>query len=86
MRILVVEDEKRIADFLGRGLESGGYAVTLPTTAHPHRLDPLRRLRPGYLDSACRYRRIESSGESPEPQTTAGLILSAALRGDRVKV
>ena len=27
MRILVVEDEKRIADFLARGLESGGYAV-----------------------------------------------------------
>ena len=27
MRILVVEDEKRIADFLGRGLESGGYTV-----------------------------------------------------------
>ena len=31
MRILVVEDEKRIADFLGRGLESAGYAVD---TAH----------------------------------------------------
>ena len=29
MRILVVEDEKRIADFLSRGLESGGYAVDL---------------------------------------------------------
>ena len=27
MRILVVEDEKRIADFLERGLESAGYAV-----------------------------------------------------------
>jgi len=27
MRILVVEDEKRIADFLSRGLESGGYSV-----------------------------------------------------------
>ncbi|MCX6622567.1 MAG: response regulator transcription factor [Acidobacteria bacterium] len=27
MRILVVEDEKRIADFLGRGLESAGYTV-----------------------------------------------------------
>src|SRR6202163_2722942 len=27
MRILVVEDEKRIADFLSRGLESGGDAV-----------------------------------------------------------
>ena len=27
MRILVVEDEKRIADFLSRGLESGGYIV-----------------------------------------------------------
>jgi two-component system copper resistance phosphate regulon response regulator CusR len=27
MRILVIEDEKRIADFLSRGLESGGYAV-----------------------------------------------------------
>jgi two-component system copper resistance phosphate regulon response regulator CusR len=27
MRLLVVEDEKRIADFLGRGLESAGYAV-----------------------------------------------------------
>ncbi len=29
MRILVVEDEKRIADFLGRGLESGGYAIDI---------------------------------------------------------
>jgi two-component system, OmpR family, copper resistance phosphate regulon response regulator CusR len=29
MRILVVEDEKRIADFLNRGLESAGYAVDL---------------------------------------------------------
>jgi len=27
MRILVVEDEKRIADFLSRGLESGGYTA-----------------------------------------------------------
>jgi len=27
MKILVVEDEKRIADFLSRGLESGGYSV-----------------------------------------------------------
>ncbi len=27
MRILVIEDEKRIADFVGRGLESAGYAV-----------------------------------------------------------
>ena len=27
MRILVVEDEKRIQDFLSRGLESAGYAV-----------------------------------------------------------
>lgn len=27
MRILFVEDEKRIADFVGRGLESAGYAV-----------------------------------------------------------
>lgn len=27
MRILVVEDEKRIADFLNRGLESAGYTV-----------------------------------------------------------
>jgi two-component system, OmpR family, copper resistance phosphate regulon response regulator CusR len=29
MRILVVEDEKRIADFLQRGLESAGYAVDI---------------------------------------------------------
>jgi len=27
MRLLVVEDEKRIADFLCRGLEGAGYAV-----------------------------------------------------------
>ena len=27
MRILVVEDEKRIADFLMRGLQGAGYAV-----------------------------------------------------------
>ena len=27
MRILVIEDEKRIADFVARGLESAGYAV-----------------------------------------------------------
>ena len=29
MRILVVEDERRIADFLSRGLESAGYAVDM---------------------------------------------------------
>jgi two-component system copper resistance phosphate regulon response regulator CusR len=29
MRILVVEDEKRIADFVNRGLESAGYTVDL---------------------------------------------------------
>lgn len=29
MRLLVVEDEKRIADFLARGLESAGYTVDL---------------------------------------------------------
>ncbi len=29
MRILVVEDERRIADFLQRGLESAGYAVDI---------------------------------------------------------
>lgn len=29
MRILVVEDEKRIADFLSRGLESAGYSVDI---------------------------------------------------------
>lgn len=29
MKILVVEDEKRIADFLNRGLESAGYTVDL---------------------------------------------------------
>lgn len=29
MRLLVVEDEKRIADFLARGLESAGYGVDL---------------------------------------------------------
>ena len=27
MRFLIIEDEKRIADFLSRGLESAGYAV-----------------------------------------------------------
>jgi len=32
MRILVVEDEKRIADFLSRGLEGAGYAVDLAPT------------------------------------------------------
>jgi two-component system copper resistance phosphate regulon response regulator CusR len=31
MRFLVVEDEKRIADFLQRGLESAGYAVDVAT-------------------------------------------------------
>jgi two-component system copper resistance phosphate regulon response regulator CusR len=32
MRILVVEDEKRIADFLCRGLEGAGYAVDAAAT------------------------------------------------------
>ena len=32
MRILVVEDEKRIADFLSRGIESAGYAVDMAGT------------------------------------------------------
>src|SRR5690348_16500479 len=44
MRILVVEDEKRIADFLSRGLEGAGYAVDVaPTGAaaidHVHSTD-----------------------------------------------
>lgn len=34
MRILVVEDEKRIADFLSRGLESAGYAVDVANTGN----------------------------------------------------
>jgi heavy metal response regulator len=34
MRILVVEDEKRIADFLSRGLESAGYAVDVAKTGN----------------------------------------------------
>jgi heavy metal response regulator len=32
MRLLVVEDEKRIADFLSRGLEGAGYAVDAANT------------------------------------------------------
>ena len=44
MRILVVEDEKRIADFLCRGLQGAGYAVdAAPTGAaaldHIHSTD-----------------------------------------------
>ena len=34
MRFLVVEDEKRIADFLQRGLESAGYAVDVAADGH----------------------------------------------------
>jgi two-component system copper resistance phosphate regulon response regulator CusR len=34
MRFLVVEDEKRIADFLQRGLESAGYAVDIAADGH----------------------------------------------------
>ena len=32
MRLLVIEDEKRIADFLSRGLEGAGYAVDVANT------------------------------------------------------
>ena len=32
MRVLVVEDEKRIADFLSRGLQSAGYTVEVANT------------------------------------------------------
>jgi heavy metal response regulator len=34
MRILVIEDEKRIADFLNRGLGSAGYTVDLSPDGH----------------------------------------------------
>jgi two-component system, OmpR family, copper resistance phosphate regulon response regulator CusR len=34
MRFLVVEDEKRIADFVQRGLESAGYAVDIAPDGH----------------------------------------------------
>jgi two-component system copper resistance phosphate regulon response regulator CusR len=34
MRLLVIEDETRIADFLGRGLESAGYAVDVAHDGH----------------------------------------------------
>ena len=33
MRLLVVEDEQRIADFLSRGLEGAGYTVDVASTA-----------------------------------------------------
>ncbi|WP_255356399.1 response regulator [Weeksella sp. HMSC059D05] len=33
MQILVVEDDKRISDFLTKGLEENGYLVTLCKTA-----------------------------------------------------
>src|ERR1051326_1316516 len=38
MRILVVEDERRIADFVSRGLESAGYAVDVANTG-THAID-----------------------------------------------
>jgi two-component system copper resistance phosphate regulon response regulator CusR len=34
MRVLVVEDEKRIADFLSRGLQSAGYTVDVANTGN----------------------------------------------------
>src|SRR3979411_1420078 len=46
MRILVVEDEKRIADFLCRGLEGAGYAVDAALTATP----PLDNIHPTDYD------------------------------------
>ena len=50
MRILVVEDEKRIADFLSRGLESAGYAVDVPPMVRRHRHGSRHRIRPDVLD------------------------------------
>jgi heavy metal response regulator len=38
MRFLVVEDEKRIADFLSRGLESAGYAIDVAADGN-HAID-----------------------------------------------
>jgi two-component system copper resistance phosphate regulon response regulator CusR len=35
MRILIIEDEKRIQDFLSRGLESAGYAVDVAGEGNP---------------------------------------------------
>ena len=32
MRILIVEDEQKVADFIRKGLEQEGYAVDVATT------------------------------------------------------
>jgi two-component system copper resistance phosphate regulon response regulator CusR len=89
MRFLVVEDEKRIADFLQRGLESAGYSVDLAGDgrsaielihAHDYDLIILDMMLPD-MDGLVVLERIRNRKGSPPV-----LVLSA--RGsvdDRVK-
>ena len=54
MRILVVEDEKRIADFLCRGLQGAGYAVDAAPTGAAAKGMPLNvRTRLSPLTTPC---------------------------------
>jgi two-component system copper resistance phosphate regulon response regulator CusR len=89
MRILVVEDEKRIADFLCRGLEGAGYAVDAAPTgaaaiecihAADYDLVVLDRMLPD-MDGLLVLERIRSGKLGPPV-----LILSArGALDDRVK-
>jgi len=70
MRILIVEDEKRIQDFLSRGLESAGYAVDVAGDGrHRDGAGPRHRVRPDHSGpDAARHRRLGAAPEDPQPQ------------------
>jgi DNA-binding response OmpR family regulator len=70
MRLLVVEDEKRIADFLCRGLQGAGYAVdAAPTAAGALGARALHRLRPGdSRPDAARHGRLQVLERIRKPQ------------------
>ena len=81
MRVLIVEDEVKIARAIRRGLELKGYAVDVvhdADTGLAHAVDPdydliiLDRMLPGSMDGVAICRRVREAGKS-----TPILILTA---------
>ena len=76
MRVLVIEDEQKIAAALKRGLELKGYAVDAvhdADTGLSHALDSdydiilLDRMLPGSMDGVELARRARAGGQSRRP-------------------
>ncbi len=90
MRILIIEDEQKIANALKRGLELSGYAVDMVhdgDTGYSYAADPdydaiiLDRMLPGSLDGVALCQRLRDDGV----HTPVLMLTARGTLGDKVE-